>query len=74
MPKAQSSQGVKPARTIKVGANGKRRRPLIMCLGVMSVAALIAAIAALAIGFGAAPTPVAENLTRLAQKRKVSEL
>jgi hypothetical protein len=74
LPEAQSPQGVKPARTIKVGANRKRRRPLIMCMGVLSVAALIAATAALAIGFGAAPSPVAENSTPRAETKSVGTI
>ena len=61
-------------RTIKAGANRKRRRPLTMCLGVMFVAALIAAIAALAIGFGASPSPIAENSTLRAETNSVGTI
>ena len=59
--KSQSTLGAKPAHMGKAGAGQKRRRLAKMSLGVFAVGASIAVVAVLAIGFGTAPAPVAEN-------------
>lgn len=59
--KPQSTPAAKPAHMRKAGVGQKRRRLAKISLGVFAVGASIAVVAVLAIGFGAAPSPVVEN-------------
>jgi hypothetical protein len=58
----------------KAGAGQKRRRFAKMSLGVFAVAASITVVAVLAIGFGAAPAPVAENAASHADPNSVATI
>ena len=73
-PKPQSAPGVKPAHMGKAGAGQKRRRLAKMSLGVFAVGASITVVAVLAIGFGAAPSPVVENATSHAASNSVATI
>jgi hypothetical protein len=61
--KGQISQGRKPASALEARTKRKRRRLVLMCFGVFSVAASIAGVAALATGFRTTSSPTAEMAT-----------
>jgi hypothetical protein len=74
LPKAQSLQGAKPAHMRRAGASQKRRRLVKMSLGVISIGALIAAVAVFAIVSGTAPSPVAENAAARSEPNSVATI
>jgi hypothetical protein len=59
--KAQSLRGATPTHNRKSGAAKKRGRFVKACLGIVSVAVLIAGIAVFATIIGGAPSPVVDN-------------
>jgi hypothetical protein len=72
--KGQVSQGRKPASALDARTKRKRRRLVLMCFGVFSVAASIAGVAALATGFRTTSSPTGEMATARADIQSVGTI
>jgi hypothetical protein len=72
--KGQVSQGRKPASALEARTKRKRRRLVLMCFGVFSVAASIAGVAALTAGFRTTSSPTGEMATSRADIQSVGTI
>lgn len=72
--KGQVLQGRKPASALEARTERKRRRLVLMCFGVFSVAASIAGVAALTAGFRATSSSTGQTATSRADIQSVGTI
>jgi hypothetical protein len=73
--KSQSSSGVRPPASRRAtGAKRKHRRHIVMYFGVFAVAVSIAAVVAISIEIGVAPSKVVENSASSAETNSVGNI